>query len=392
MQNIFDYLDWRGDLSFARDGFNEVDNLIFSVLAYLKFEEIFPGETNGNPKPLHQVAQAFKERLSGRSEKEKRLFFKQIPELLFKAANSPRYRTVHLSNYVNHVDYENTKQFSAIAFSLNNQSHFIAFRGTDNTLVGWKEDFHMSFMDEVPAQKQAVVYLQDVMSRLEGNFRLGGHSKGGNLAVYAAALASPTEQDRILAIYNNDGPGFLSGVIQSQGYQSILAKTSTLIPKSSVVGMLLEHWEEYKVVASFATGILQHDAFSWKVRGKNFVVAQGLSQSSLAFNKVLRAWLDQIPMQQRAEFVEAVFTIIQASGAKTVSDLSKEKLAAANAMIKRYKNMDSETQLNLKKTIELFFTESEKTLKRSISTGIDSFISKKFSKRRASSQQTGQAS
>ena len=391
MQNIFDYLTWRGDLSFDRDEFNEVDNLIFSVLAYLKFEKIFPGETNGKPRPLNQAAQWFKETVPEATSKERRPFFKYIQQLLNKAAHSQRFRSIQLSNYVNHVDYEKSKQFSAIVFSINDRRHFIAFRGTDNTLAGWKEDFYMSFLDEVPAQKQAVIYMNQVMSRLAGKFYLGGHSKGGNLAVYAAAHATRAERERILAIYNNDGPGFQTRVTQSLGYQSILAKTSTLIPKSSVVGMLLEHGEEYRVVGSSATGLLQHDAFSWQVAGKCFVDEQGLSSSSLAFNKALRAWLDQIPMQQRAEFVDAMFAIIQSSGARTITDLTKEKWAATDAMIKTYRNMDGETQVQLKKTIELFFAESEKILKSSISTGIDSFISKRFPQRKGPSQPGGQA-
>ena len=391
MHNIFDYLTWRGDLSFDRDEFNEVDSLIFSVLAYIKFEKIFPGETNGKPRPLNQAAQWFKETMTESSPRERRPFFKYIQQLLYKAAHSQRFRTVQLSNYVNQVDYEKSEQFSAVVFSINDRQHCIAFRGTDNTLAGWKEDFYMSFLDEVPAQKQAVIYMNQVMSRLAGKFYLGGHSKGGNLAVYAAAHATHAERERILAIYNNDGPGFQTRVTQSQGYQSILGKTSTLIPKSSVVGMLLEHWEEYKVVGSSATGLMQHDAFSWQVAGKSFVSEQGLSHSSLAFNKALRAWLEQIPMQQRAEFVDAMFEIIQASGAMTLSDLTKEKWAAADAMIKTYKNMDSATQMNLKKTIELFFAESQRTLRNSISAGFDSFISKKFPKRKGSSPHTGQA-
>ena len=229
----------------------------------------------------------------------------------------------------------------------------------------------MSFMDEVHAQKQAVIYVNKICPNLSGKFYFGGHSKGGNLAVYAAIHADEKVRDGIVAIYNNDGPGFLPNTIQSEEYQSMLEKITTMIPKSSVVGMLLEHEEEYKVVNSNETGIMQHDAFSWEVKGTGFVYEECLTKNSLILNSTVRAWLGQLSVEERKFFVKVLFDIIKGTGAKTIGELSKEKLLAANVMIKAYKNMDELTQSHLKKTIELFFVESQKTLRNSINEDID---------------------
>ncbi len=213
-----------------------------------------------------------------------------------------------------------------MVFSINSEEHFIAFRGTDDTLTGWKEDLQMSFMDEVQSQKQAVIYMNRIFESFAGNFYLGGHSKGGNLAVYAISDATQNAGNRIIGIYNNDGPGFQANIIQSEGYKNILGKIRTLIPKSSVVGMMLERGEEYTVVSSCETGIRQHDAFSWEVRGTNFVCEKKLTKKSANLNITVRACLNKLSIEERSQFADALFDIIQSPGAKTVGELTKNDI------------------------------------------------------------------
>lgn len=276
MQTIFDYLEWRGDLSFARDRFNEVDNLILSVLAYSEFDGIVdPQESGRDSISLLKAAEQFGAKMDRPSSVDHNRFFKQIPNFLSKAAQTTRFGEIQLSSYENQVNFEQSKQFSAVVFSLNSEQHFIAFRGTDDTLIGWQEDLLMSFMEEVPAQKQAVIYMNRIFSNLAGNFYLGGHSKGGNVAVYAATHATETNQKRITGIYNNDGPGFRANILKNEGYQNILNKISTIIPKSSIVGMLLEHKGEYKVVGSSEPGIMQHNPFTWELRVLTLFMRRG---------------------------------------------------------------------------------------------------------------------
>lgn len=377
MNNIFDYLEWRGDLSFEKDGFNEVDNLIMSVLAYVEFDSIVPLSTDGESVTIRSAAEQFKKLYDDISKVSEHQLTRDGFELFMKAANTVRYSNIKLSNYVNQINYEESKQFSAVMFSLDNSHHFIAFRGTDATIAGWKEDFQMTFMDEVQAQRDAVNYMKKVMTCHVGDFWLGGHSKGGNLAVYAAAYTSNEERKRILGIYNNDGPGFQAKIIQSEGYQSVLSRIKTIIPKSAVVGMLLEHGEEYAVVNSHAIGIMQHNPFSWEVKGNHFAYEKGLSRASLSFNSAVRSWLNHLSIEEREQFVDSLFQILEAAGTKTLFELSKERLKTINIMIKTFKNMDPVTKQVLMQTVELLFIESQKTLRTALKSDKKSLFSRK---------------
>ncbi len=374
MNNIFDYLKWRGDLEFRQDSFNEVDNLILSELAYLELDGLVSSKISGEGVSLTAIADFYQTHKFSSPVFYENPFFKQKPELLQRAAETSRYSKITLSGFINQIDHENSNQFSAVVFTLDNKLHYVAFRGTDDTIAGWKEDFQMSFMDEVPAQKQAVSYINKVISALNGKFYMGGHSKGGNLAVYAAAFARTEYQHRIIGVYNNDGPGFQPVVIESDGYQNILGRIYTFIPKSSIVGLLMEHGEEFKVVRSIGMGIMQHNALNWEVMGHNFVYEKELTKNSLNFDTALRSWLNQLSREQRVYFVDALFDIIQAAGVHTISELSAEKLNAIDAMIKSFKNMDPENQLLLKKTILIFFKESQKVIKKTIEENLNSLI------------------
>lgn len=376
MANLFDYLNWRGDLNFKADGFNAVDNLVVSALSYLDYEGIVPGRDERDTVTLAEAADLFTDPHERISPTASESFNKNILHLLEKAASTTRFKNMRLSHYISRVDAEKTEQISAVVFSITNLQHFIAFSGTDDTLVGWKENLQMSFRESVQAQKEAALYTEDVMRDLPGKFRLGGHSKGGNLAVYAASQIKNRFQRRVIAVYNNDGPGFQNNVIQSEGYQKVLDRITTFLPRSSVVGMLLEHREDYKVVSSDESGLLQHDAFSWNVLGHKFVYEDGLSDTSLAFNKAMRTWLDHVDFEEREEFVEALFDILTATGVKSVSGLSHDKLSKAVSMIKSYIHMQPETQSHLKKVVEIFFDENQNLFKQKIKDDIGSLIAK----------------
>jgi len=376
MANIFDYLEWRGDLNFGRDGFNEVDNLILSVLAYVEYEGVVSGEIDGQRTTLSKVAEYYQNHRFTSPAFYDNPFFKKIPDLLQKTAATPRFHDIELSGYVNRIDDENSNQFSALVFSIDAGYSYISFRGTDDTIAGWKEDFEMSFMDEIPSQKQAAEYINAVCPKLEGGFYLGGHSKGGNLAVYAATQVVDKIRHRIKGIFNNDGPGFQADVIQGEGYQGMLDRINTYVPKSSVVGMLLEHGEEYKVVKSSGLGIMQHNALNWEVKGPGFVYEDELTRNSRDTDKALRACLSNLSIEQRSDFIDALFDIVQATGAHTLSELSKEKLNAIDTMVKTFKNMDPSSQAILKRTIDMFFKERQKLFIKSIGDGFDSLLSR----------------
>jgi len=382
MPNILDYLDWRGDLEFNRDPLNEVDNLVFSVLSYMDFAGAVPTLEEAGSVSLADAAETLKQMPEQITAPITSTFFSRLPVLLEKCAGSARYRDVRLSHYVNRVSFDEAEQFSALVFSTDDTTHFVAFSGTDDTLVGWKEDLEMSFRDVVPAQRSAVEYLELVMSHLPGVFYLGGHSKGGNLAVFAGANISSEMQPSILLMYNNDGPGFQRAVIESPGYQRVANKILTFLPKSSVVGMLLNQSGHYHVVDSDETGFMQHNAFSWEVIGRTFVYQEGLSTASLKFNSALREWLDTVSLEEREDFVTVLFTILEATGARTLKDFTQDKLTNAKAMIATFKQLEPETQGLMKSLLETFFSEIQKVLRSSITESISSLITRTFARKR----------
>ena len=374
MSNICDYLQWRGDLEFERDGFNEVDNLIFATLSYLDFSGIVPGETDGGKMTLQDAVREAREK-----DRLKNVgpFMSLFPAVLETAAKTRRYMNVTLSRYVDEIDKALQTQFSAVVFSMGDRQHYIAFRGTDDNLAGWKEDFLMGFKDVVLAQSRSADYVNSVIPKLRGTVMLGGHSKGGNLAVFAGAHASAKNMKRIAAVYNNDGPGFQAAIIQSEGYGEIQGRIRTYIPKSSVVGMLLEHGDSYSVVSSSEKGIMSHNSVTWEVSGCAFVHVPSISKSSQQLNASLRSWLATLTLEQRAQFVEAMFDIIEASGAETLTDLSKERLGTIDAMIRKLKTLDKSSRQLLRDTVLTFFNIRQRMLLDSIGESLDALRVKK---------------
>ena len=258
-------------------------------------------------------------------------------------------------DYVNQIDLESQTQFAAITVALGDGRHFVAFRGTDGTLVGWKEDFNMAFTCPVPAQRLAAHYAASAMLRFPGEFLLGGHSKGGNLAVYSAAKSSGEIQERIVAVHNNDGPGFAWDISETPGHKRIASRIHTILPQTSVVGMLMEHEKRYQVVHSTYDGLYQHDGFSWQVLGTQFVHLDDFSREGKLVDETLSSWADSLNTQQREALADALYSVFTASGAKTLSELTEEKLKSAAAMLKTYKNLDRETRRMVTEAFMLFF-------------------------------------
>ena len=305
MTDLFDYLTWRGDLSFTQDPPNGVDALIFSGLSYIRF-----GPTVADAPEVPVCLREAAEEFLSLPDKEDRVLLKKDLELLTQAAKSRRFGEVELFGYRDVLLEEEATQFAAVTFLLDDGSAFLAFRGTDTTMVGWQEDFHMSFMQVVPAQLMAVDYVRQVEAELWKPLRLGGHSKGGNLAVFAAARSSPAVQSKILEVYNNDGPGFNDYLMGDVGYQAMVPKIRTFVPQSSVIGMLLEHEEPYTIIRSKQLGLLQHDYYSWEVRGPGFVAMEEMTADSRFVSSTLKNWLADMTVQERSEVVEAMFGLL----------------------------------------------------------------------------------
>lgn len=354
MANLMDYLDWRGDITLAVSPFNEVDALILAELSFADFGGIVPPPEIGRGIALREAAEACLAR--GKAQDMGLLVPDKIGEMLKKLAESARFGNMLLNGYESLLDDAIEQQFAALTVDLGNGSVYVAFRGTDDTLVGWKEDLNMSFLDEIPSQRQAVRYLAR-MARQYGDrtLRVGGHSKGGNLAVYAAVKSAPEIQERILAVHNNDGPGFAWAISETAEHQRIAGRIRTIVPQSSVVGVLMEHEKNCQVVYSTNSGIYQHDGFSWEVKGTQFVHLDDFSRGGKLMDETIDSWAGELDARQREALADALYSVFTATGAKTLSELNEEKIKSAAAMLKTYKNLDRETQRMLSDSLKLFF-------------------------------------
>ena len=278
-------------------------------------------------------------------------------QLLQQAANSTRFGSVRLFRYVESFQEQQEQQFSATTFLLDNDTAYVAFRGTDNTLVGWKEDFNMSFQSEVPSQTAAAAYLQEFSALPIHHILVGGHSKGGNLAVFAAVKAPPVLQARIQAVYNNDGPGFCSDILHSIAYYQILHKVHTFVPEASIVGMLLEHEEDYQVIASTQHGFLQHDPYSWCVNGADWYYLPETSSTSQRLDVSLKHWIASMQPAERERMVDTIFHLLRSqTNAETIQDLLNGGTSTIFQLLRTWSDTPLETREFMQKMLFRLFT------------------------------------
>lgn len=308
MAGMLEYLKRRGDICFSQTPPNPVDALIFSTLSYVRYKD-FVSELPSKVMYLKQVAESILEF----QDAESLVRTKQDLELLALVGETERFKNVGLTFYQDVFLPEEETQFAAITFLLEDGSAFLTFRGTDRTLIGWKEDFNLIYQESIPAQRYAVEYVKTFAESYSMPIRLSGHSKGGNLAVYAGAKCGKSIQSQILEVYNQDGPGFTEQNLSDEEYCEITPKIKTYVPQSSLIGMLLEHEEEYMVIRSCQLGVLQNDPYSWEVLGKDFIYLNETTPDSRFIEQTLKLWLETMSMEQRNELVDVVFDIL-ASG------------------------------------------------------------------------------
>lgn len=303
--------------SFEERPFCSVDSLILSWASYLHMPAYIPYFDKRTAVPLKELfrAENFEAMFQG----------VWMPDcgrkLLTALAASPRFRDIGICGYTEQLDTLQEKQFSAVTFRLTPALNYVAFRGTNATLVGWKEDFNMAFQFPIPSQEAAAEYLKKAAGVCTGNIIVGGHSKGGNMAVYAAAMCESSIQKRIEKVYSHDGPGFLEQFLNSDAYKNICGKIEKTIPQSSIVGMLLESQEDYRIVKSSRVSIWQHDPFSWVVDGEHFHILQNLTSDAKYLDHSLSTWLSQISAPERERFVDTLYNIVTVSEATTFEEL-----------------------------------------------------------------------
>ena len=332
MGNIMDYISWRGDLSFEQSQFNEVDNLILACFSYVNLDGI-SAVTKQKGIGLKKLTKEFMKLHTMKELEADKSFIRLAPFMMFEMAESVRFGNCVIRNYVNEIVTEAEQQFSAVEIVLDDGTSYISFRGTDDTIIGWKEDFNLS-TGVVPAQKRAVEYMQRISDKASGMLRVGGHSKGGNLAIYGSVMCKSVH-DKILEIYSNDGPGFSKEFQESPETAEMMPKIIRIIPEYSIIGTLLEHEKQPIIVASTSRGLLQHDGFSWEVQGPGLVRRDSLNKMALRFIEILHKWIDGMDMEQKRLLIEDLFATLQASGYENLSEVQSGGLKSLAAMVKR---------------------------------------------------------
>ena len=382
MANFLDYLAWRGDLTFAERSLNEVDNLIFSQLAYLEMKGAAPGFGEG-ALPLSEVVR----RCGALGYQESDLVNNPWP-LAERAAACARYRDVRISCYESEFDAQRQIQFAAMAFSVADLV-YVAFRGTDMSLVGWREDFNASYLEQTPGQRAAVRYLDRAADCFSGALRIGGHSKGGNLAVYAAAFCKPAVRERIAQVYSNDGPGMNRQVLCKPEIEAVWGKVRRYMPAASRVGILLESRGERVLIRSSEQGAMQHNPYTWLVEGTGFVRASAQSGDSLFMDETLRRWLEEVEEEQREDFVNALFDTLEATGAVRFPELGEKPWNAAGAILQAFGAMPADRQRSLMDTVKKLIGAGRSVIAEEAKSLLDQLPRPKIKKASAEAEGNG---
>ena len=341
MGTLSDYIKWRGDLEFSQDGFNVIDNLVLSCLSYVQLEDVFK-KHGDDVIDIHDVNDIYFENFHDEKRYKETSVLYHAPLTLKSIADTPRYKNIKIRNYVSKLDPHKTLQFAAMEFLLPDGTSYIAFRGTDDNLVGWKEDFYLA-LGEVEAERQAVKFLKKAASCSDRLLRVGGHSKGGHLAIYASALSEAGIQDRILNIYSNDGPGFMKKTGIFKDIDKIKPKIISVVPEESIVGLLMTPVVKPIVVRSTATSIAQHNPATWCLEGKSLDTVDDVNATAKYIDKKLKENVSKMSDEELITFVEDLFAVFDASGAFTLSGLKKSGIKGLQAMSKKAGDIGKKT-------------------------------------------------
>ena len=346
MPNVFDYLYWRADVPLSVSPFNDVDNLVLSELIYTDFAGVVPGD--GSAVSLSEARDRFfslheRAEIDARSEYS---YTARAPYLMDAMLEGERFRSLRLCCYEAVTDKEIAAQFAAATFLLPDGTAYVAFRGTDGTVVGWKEDLILSYRRDTPGQLRAAAYLRRAAALTDLPIRVGGHSKGGNLAVYAAANCGESIRNRLLTVWNNDGPGFRDELRALPDYQRIQPHCVSIVPDTSVIGMLLVCDCERRVVKSAASGLVQHDGFTWECGPTAFIPAE-LSRTGTYLEKTVDNWVARQDDATLRSLVDSLFTVFESTGDETFHAMTEKKIKTAEIWLAAFRDLPWEKQKEL---------------------------------------------
>lgn len=351
--NMIEYVHAYGYFDFEALPFGAVDALVLAQFVYLNLENVLPVMEQGKEPDDTAVTL----RQLQKYEKIDTIFSDPRYEannraLFLEMCESKRFGTMKCMYCANRYCTEDETQFMALTCVLSDGSVKIVYRGTDGTIIGWKEDFNMAFQYPIPGQQASLEYLQKAAEKVTGTIDLIGHSKGGNLAVYAAMTSPISIQDRIGQIYNLDGPGFRTEVYQMGGFERISSKIQKIIPYSSIVGMLLENHGSYRVVASKNISFLQHDPYSWQIDRIDFQYMEQMNEKQRIMDENLNEWAMSLPKEEVENFVNALYQIVAASEATDLVSFTKNWSKSLSGMAGAIQNLDEETKNCIHRTMK----------------------------------------
>ena len=341
MINFVEYIKYTSE-PLSTENFTDVDALVLSQLAYMKYDKIKDGTS------FAEMKDQLDDLVSGtRVEIKNRMMLSYLIQ-------NPRFSSIRVTRYVNDFNWLAVKQLSAVTFVIDKRFVYVAFRGTDGTIVGWEEDLNMAFMDEVPAQAHAAEYLMEVAKKYWlSQLIVGGHSKGGNLAVYASMKQKPKTLKRIMKVYNFDGPEFKQDICDLPEYQALQPKVIKIVPESSIIGMLLERTDHFQIVKAEGALFFQHDLYNWTIEENtgDFVRLKELSKASTNIKSSLYDWLNKFTSGERQIIIDNLFDILNATECTTFNEFVKNWKNNSAKLKDQYENTDEATKELLKKSL-----------------------------------------
>lgn len=341
MGTVLDYLKEYGDYTLEEKPFGEVDSLVLSQFAYLKFDGMAPGI--GEDKPAVSMGELMRHEKYDRLYADER-YRKDNTALFLGMYHSRRFQDICVMNYVNQINLDTEMQFSAVTILLPNGVCYVAFRGTDETIVGWKEDLNLAFSEPVPGQRMSVEYLERTAGSIEGDFYVGGHSKGGNLAIYASMNCREEVRSRIMLVFDHDGPGFRPEVRAQGAYDELAGRIRKTVPRSSLVGMLLYEEEEYRVVESKTIGLAQHNPYTWLVRDDDFLIVSEIRSGRKLMDDALNQWILSLSQEEMHTFVDTFYQVVLASETDNLIDFTANWFKSLHKIGAALKEIEPETE------------------------------------------------
>ena len=324
MSNLIDYLEKVKDMPFDQEPLNILDKVCINEIGYLTYEKWLSASDLQKTINLHDYA-------DGKDLNPDYSFMvtKERVELAEAMVRSRRFAGLSLSSYRSVLDKEVEKQFAAMIFSLPELDYqHIVFRGTDDSVIGWKEDFQLTYSREIPAHRSAIAFLSEHLPNLSGHITVSGHSKGGNLALYSAVQSSTALREQIAELLLLDSPGLMKSLLEKPSYQEVKAKMTVIRPQDSVVGVML-YWDmRAQLVASEGIGFAQHNALSWEVdlAINDFVHEDHPTEMSQRLEETFQEWIETLPNQQLKQVCDLFFDTILDSGIESLDDLGIKTL------------------------------------------------------------------